>query len=87
MSTELTLLDARFSITDYWDSPNNDRFGISDNEFCAHMVHVCEILETEGDEDDMNDVEDLMNTAPSIFDYDKHGNFIGNVPNENGITA
>jgi hypothetical protein len=87
MADKPTLLEARATISDYWNSAEEDFSHIHHHKFCATIVYACEVIEDEGTTDDLEEVEHLLETAPSLFDFDKYGNFTGNVANENGITT
>jgi hypothetical protein len=83
----MTLDEARKRIREYYNSQEADTSHLSAGEIAAPYVHACEVLEDEGDEFDRACVRHLVAEAPSIFDWDAKGNWVGPVANENGWTA
>lgn len=82
-----SLTEARKTIKEYWSSAEDDHSQIKRDDFCANIVAACNVLEDYGDDDDYDDVQKIKDTAPSIFDYDETGNYIGSIELENGYTA
>lgn len=53
----------------------------------ATCVSALEIVEERGDgEDDLELCHDVLNLYPGLMNYDRRGNWIGPVANENGRT-
>lgn len=79
---------ARETIRNYWNVDHSEDFShLRPGEYEARIVLACEVLEDEGTYFDQACVEHIQNTAPTIFDYDRYGNWIGNMKNENGWAA
>ncbi len=79
---------ARKLVIDYFDPDRagDDTSHISEGEFAAPLVKAYNDLMESSNVVDVAIAEKLQREAPSLFDYDEKGNWIGEVKNENGIT-
>ena len=69
---------ARSAIRDYWNTDHSEDFShLRPGEYEAEIVRACETLEEEGTCFDRACVAHIQSTAPAIFDYNRHGNWIG----------
>ena len=56
------------------------------NAYCGKVANAADVL-IESGEDELAEIgEEILATAPSLWDYDTAGNYVGSVANENGIT-